>query len=142
MEFRESPTEKRAKAKAATAVVETEAVEAEVVKPKPKAKAKKSTKTTTHTKSGSLNAEMVVYYLTGLLELLLGTRLILAISNPNGSSGLIYRIVDPLTRPLYDLVYTTSGHEVGAGIILLSMLVYGLFGWGLGRLLRPTKPRS
>ena len=139
MEFRESPTEKRAK-EMATPTVKTEAVEAKVIKPaaNPKATVKKTTKTTAPTRSNSLNAEMVVYYLTGLLELLLGMRLILAITNPNGSSGFIYAIVDPLTRPFYNLFYTAGGHEPGAGIILLSMLVYGLFGWGLGRLLRPS----
>ena len=142
MEFRESPTEQRAKAKGATAVVETEAIETEVVEAKPKASVTKPTKTTTRARSGSLNAEMVVYYLTGVVELLLGIRLILAITNPNGSNGFIYTIVDPLTRPFYDLFYTTGGHEPGVGIILLSMLVYGLLGWGVGRLLRPTSRRS
>ncbi len=149
MEFRESPTEKRAKEKA-TPVVEAEVVEAKPkAKPKTKTQAKakpktvkQTTKTTTPAKSRSLNAEMAVYYLTGLVEILLGVRLILAISDPNGSGGLIYGVVDPLTRPFYDLFYTTGGHEPDASIILLSMLVYGLFGWGLGRLLRPSSKRG
>jgi len=141
MEFRESPTEKRAKDKAATVVeaepIETEMIEAEVVKP---AKTPKKTKPAVADPKAKTtrSVERIVYYLTGLVELLLAVRLILAISDPNGSSGFVYTIADPLTRPFYDLFYTTGGHEPGVGIILLAMLVYGLFGWGLGRLLRPS----
>jgi len=142
MEFRESPTEKRAKEKSAVVEagpVETEVLDDAVTKSTPKPK---PTKTVATKRKTTTSAEMIVYYLTGLVEILLGIRLILAMSNPEGSSGFVYTIVDPLTRPFYDLFYTTGGHEPGVGIILLSMLVYGLIGWGLGRLLRPNGNRA
>jgi uncharacterized protein YggT (Ycf19 family) len=138
MEFRESPTEKRAKEMTAP-VVEAEVIELELEPtpaPTPSPVKTTKTKTTTPSTSRGQGVEMIVYYLTGLVEVALVIRLILAISNPDGSTGFVYRVVDPLTRPFYDLFYTTGGHEPGVGIILLAMLVYGLLGWGVGRLLR------
>jgi len=141
MEFRESPTEKRAKEKTTAVVeagpVETESIEDEVATPPTKPKVSTKAKAPAKAKT-TRSAERIVYYLTGLVELLLAVRLILAISDPSGSTGFIYNVADPLTRPFYDLFYTTGGHEPGAGIILLAMLVYGLIGWGIGRLLRPS----
>jgi hypothetical protein len=119
MEFRESPTQQRAK---------EQSVEAEVVAPK---------KTTAPVSTG-LNYESVVYYLTGLVELVLGIRLIMALTDPNGSGKFIDTIADPLTRPFYELFGITAGHEPSAGLVIMAMVVYGFLGWGVGRLLRSS----
>jgi hypothetical protein len=160
MEFRESSNEKRVKerAEATAATVEPEVEveeieEAEVVteaplkaataKPKPKAVPKKAE---AKPRTSSPRLANGVYALTGVIELVLLLRLVSAVdnsggtmSNQSGFSAFIYNVADPLTRPFYDLFNTTSGHEPGVGVIVTAMIVYGLIGWGIGRLLRPSQ---
>jgi hypothetical protein len=164
MEFRESSNEKRVKDKQRSTVAEAEVVELEtaeepieptesaeelvaevVAEPK---KAKTQNKPAPKPKKAQTSAKWLglsslVYYVTGGIEVFLALRLLSLILNPSGSVAnqnggtlFIYNIADPLTRPFYDLFNTTGGHEPGVAVVLTAMIVYGLIGWGLIRLLR------
>lgn len=138
MDFRESPSEQRVKERTATTVTEPETAATETT----------VTERTTPSQAdlrrrGLFRAELVIYYILGVIEALLGIRLVLSLLNTTGtinnSSGFaqfIYDVADPLTRPFYGLFNTTIGGEPGFGVIITAMVIYGLVGWGLAKLLR------
>ena len=83
-----------------------------------------------------------VYGFTLALELILAIRLYLSLTNvqpsQSGVIGLFFTVGNPLTRPFYDLFNYISPQPT-ALLIFTSMVVYGLFGWGLGRLVHPIE---
>lgn len=133
MEFRDTPNEERLKER--TAVAEPETAR-EVTAP--------TTASETAVRNhGIFRAELIIYYILGVMEVLLGLRLVLAllnttdtINNASGFAQFIYNTADPLTLPFYGLFNTASGGEPGVGVIITAMVIYALVGWGIARLLR------
>lgn len=76
-----------------------------------------------------------VYFLVGLLEILLGLRFLLRLAgaNPeNTFAQIIYGISDPFVAPFSTLFISPTARN-GAAIfdvnVLIAMLVYALLGW-------------
>lgn len=82
----------------------------------------------------------IVWYITGILLVLLGLRFILALlgaNTTNGFANFIYGVSHPFIAPFFSLfnyhnyTYGTSHFEI---YTLVAMLVYGLIAWGLVKL--------
>ena len=102
---------------------------------------------TTETKSSSdvaehrnSVAERVVWFIAGILLILLGFRFVLALlgANPTNSfANFIYKTSHPFVAPFFSLfnyhnyVYGTSHFEV---YTLVAMVFYALVAWGIARL--------
>lgn len=91
-------------------------------------------------------ATQVVWYLVGLLEILLAGRFLLKLFSANtgaGFTGLIYYITGPLTYP-FSTVFSTSQVELNVfeWTTLLAMAVYWLIGWGIIKLFLVSKTVS
>lgn len=102
---------------------------------------------TTETKSSRDSAEhrtnvveRVVWYIAGILLVLLGLRFILTLlgaNTTNGFANFIYSSSHPFVTPFFSLfnyhhyTYGTSHFEV---YTLVAMLVYALIAWGIARL--------
>jgi cation transport ATPase len=84
-------------------------------------------------------AERVVWYVAGVLLVLLGFRFVLALlgANPsNGFADFIYDVSYPFVAPFfglfsYDLEYGVSRFEI---FTLVAMAVYTLVAWGVAKL--------
>lgn len=87
-------------------------------------------------------AYYVVYYLTGLLEILLVFRFVFKLLGANPSSGFvsfIYSLTGVFLAPFSGIFHTTAskGSEtvsVFDPAILVALVVYGLVGWGIAKL--------
>ncbi len=80
----------------------------------------------------------IVWYLVGIIEVLLGFRFILKLMGANSTAGFtnfIYMITKPLTIP-FSRVFGVSQIEgsLFEWTTLLAMVVYVLLGWGIIRL--------
>jgi len=92
-------------------------------------------------------AERIVWYLAGVLLVLLAFRFILAMlgANPsNGFANFIYSASHPFVAPFfslfgYDLRYGVSRFET---FTLVAMAVYAVVAWGLARLFTLNRPRA
>ncbi len=81
----------------------------------------------------------IVWYIVGLIEVLIAIRFILKVfgANPNSSFvDFIYNITGVLTAPfdsIFRVTSSTSGivHSVFEPSILVAAAVYGLIGWGI-----------
>ena len=90
-------------------------------------------------------AARIVWFITGVILAILAIRFIFVLlgANPaNGFANFIYDISDPLVSPFfslfnYDFVNGTSRFE---GYTLVAMLIYGLIGYGIARLLTISRP--
>ncbi len=88
----------------------------------------------------------IVWYVIGLIEILLVFRFLLKLfaANPNaGFTSVIYSLTQPLAAPFLS-VFRIS-HMDGAVFewtTLLALLVYTLIGWGVTRLLVMSKTVS
>ncbi len=88
-------------------------------------------------------AYYLVYYLTGLLEILLAFRFVFKLLGANPSSGFvsfIYSLTSGFLAPFSGIFHTSSSNgavtnSVFDPAILIAMVVYGLIGWGLAKLL-------
>lgn len=87
----------------------------------------------------------VVWYLAGLLLIVLGLRFVLTLlgANPsNGFANFIYSLSHPLVTPFFSLfnyrnyAYGTSHFEL---YTLIAILVYVLIAWGIVRLVTITR---
>ncbi len=85
-------------------------------------------------------AERVVWYIAGVLLVLLGFRFLLSMlgaNTTNGFANFIYSTSHPFVSPFFSLfnyknsTYGTSRFEV---YTLVAMLFYGLVAWGIARL--------
>lgn len=87
-----------------------------------------------------------VWYLLGLVEIILALRFILHLLAANGAAGFtqfIYSVSLPFIAP-FQAVFPASGARghVFEWTTLLSMLVYGLVAWGIIKLLVMGRPVS
>jgi len=102
-------------------------------------------RTTPQSVAAANTAERVIWYIAGVLQVLLAFRFILALlgANPaNQFANFIYSASHPFVAPFfnlfgYDLRYGVSRFEV---FTLVAMLVYAVVAWGLSRLF--TLPRD
>jgi uncharacterized protein YggT (Ycf19 family) len=97
--------------------------------------------------SGSTLAARVIWYVAGVLLILLAFRFVLALlgANPNnGFANFIYSVSHPLVAPFfglfgYNLRYGVSRFEI---YTLVAMAVYTVIAWGLARLATIEQPRQ
>ncbi len=94
--------------------------------------------------SGSQTIEYIIYFIFGLLDILLAFRLILKLTGASTSSGfvnLIYDITRIFILPFEgifnqgsaDILETTSVFEPAT---LVALVVYGILAWGIVKLIR------
>lgn len=89
--------------------------------------------------SGPVLLARVIWFLTGVLLVLLAFRFVFALlgANPaNGFANFIYTVSHPFVAPFfslfnYHLLYGVSRFEI---YTLVAMAVYLIIGWGLARL--------
>ena len=88
----------------------------------------------------------IVWYILGLLEVLLAFRFVLKLLGANATAGfthLIYGITGPFAIPFLNVVKTTKVEgSVLEWTTLLAMLVYWLIAWGIVKLLLMGKTVS
>lgn len=100
---------------------------------------KREVVTDTTTVPGSVVAQRVVWYITGVIVALLGLRLVLQLLGANEGNGFvdfIYSLSGVFAGPFfgmfsYEPSYGVSYFEVGT---LIAMVVYTLAGWGVAKL--------
>lgn len=104
------------------------------------------TNATTTEPSGNMAAR-VIWYIAGVLLILLAFRFVLALlgANPsNGFANFIYSVSHPFVAPFfglfgYDLRYGVSRFE---SFTLVAMAVYAVIAWGLAKLVTLSQPRT
>ena len=87
-------------------------------------------------------AQNVVWYLLGLVEILLAIRFILKLFGANSASSfvnLVYNVTGVLTAPfdsVFGVTSTTAGttHSVFEPSIIVAAVVYALIAWGIVKL--------
>lgn len=92
-------------------------------------------------------AARVIWYVAGVLLVLLAFRFVLALlgANPNnGFANFIYTVSHPFVAPFfslfgYNLRYGVTRFEV---FTLVAMAVYAIIAWGLARLVTINRPRT
>lgn len=106
-----------------------------------------ATRTTTESVKSAkpgFKAELLVYYLTGIVLVLLAFRFglsLLGANRGNAFAALVYGLTAPLVAPFFGLF----GHEFQYGVskfeieTLVAMAVYGLVGWGIAKLIRISR---
>lgn len=92
----------------------------------------------------------LVWFVYGLVAVLLAGRFILKLTGANGGTGfvkLVYSATNVLSKP-FDAIFgattasTTHFNSVFEPSILVAIVVYGLIAWGIVRLLDINKPRD
>jgi uncharacterized protein YggT (Ycf19 family) len=105
-----------------------------------------STSSVSAANKGAFQFYNVVYYIVGLLEVILVIRLALKILGANPSSGFVsfmYSLTDPFVAPFAGIFNTAVANKdqivsVLEPSVLIAMVVYALVGWGLARLIAVT----
>ncbi|MBX4188157.1 MAG: YggT family protein [Candidatus Doudnabacteria bacterium] len=91
-------------------------------------------------------ATQVVWYITGIIETLLGLRFILRLIGANPGAGFVdavYTITAPLVQPFNNIVRNAStGGSVFDWNTLIAMIVYWLLAWAIVRLFFIGRPVS
>ncbi len=86
----------------------------------------------------------VVWYVLGIMEFLLGFRVLLKVLSANPFSGfanLIYSLSDPLANPFSGILrITVVGTSVFEWSTLIAMAVYALLAYGIVKLIEFIKP--
>jgi hypothetical protein len=85
----------------------------------------------------------LVYYVVGVIEVLLSFRLVFKILGANPESGFvsfIYAVTGIFLAPFYGIfqTFTTQGAETTSFLepaTLIAMAVYGIIGWGIAKLI-------
>jgi len=93
--------------------------------------------------NGNTTAQNVVWYILGLVEILLGLRFTLKLFGANSANSfvdLIYSVTRPLTAPfdsIFGVTNTTTGqtNSVFEPSILVAGFVYALVAWGIVKLI-------
>ena len=93
-------------------------------------------------------AAKVVWYILGVVEVLIAFRFVLKLLGANPSSGFvdfIYSVTGVLTAPfdtIFGVTQATAGqvHSVFEPSILVAVAVYALIGWGIVKLLSINRP--
>ena len=93
----------------------------------------------------------VVWYILGLIEILLGFRFVLKLFGANPTSGFVdfvYNLTGILTAP-FDKIFSVSRPETGDVVrsvfepsILVAAVVYLIIAWGIVKLLTINRPTS
>jgi len=99
---------------------------------------------------GWLQAKRIVYYVLGVLEVLLAFRFILRLLGANPASGFvffIYSITQVFLAPFYGIFrsFITQGIEtrsVFEPATLIAMLVYAIIAYGIARLIELLSDRA
>jgi len=99
---------------------------------------------------GSLKAKKIVYYLLGIVEILLACRFILRLlgANPvNTFVKIIYSITNALLWPFSGIFRSavTTGIETKSFMepaTIIAMIVYAIVGWGIVKLIEIMKKSS
>ncbi len=86
----------------------------------------------------------VVYYLAGILEVLLALRFVLQLLGASPASSFtnfIYQLTEPLVAPFYGVFQTTLNYGTARFDLetLLAMVIYALIAWGIANLIRLAK---
>jgi hypothetical protein len=92
----------------------------------------------------------VIWYIYGLIAVLLVIRFILKLTGANGNAGFVkvtYSITDVLSKPfdaIFGVVTASNGRfaSVFEPSILVAIVVYGLIAWGIVKLIDINKPRD
>ncbi len=88
----------------------------------------------------------VIWYILGIIEVLLGFRVVLRMLGANPQAGfanLIYSLSSPLTLPFSGILPTTAGeNSVLEWSTFVAMIVYVLLAYGLVELLQFIKPTN
>jgi len=100
----------------------------------------------TATETGPNLLARIIWFIAGILLILLAFRFVFALlgANPNnGFANFIYTTSHPFVAPFfglfgYDLRYGVSRFE---SFTLVAMAVYALIAWGLARLVTLAEPR-
>jgi hypothetical protein len=96
------------------------------------------------TKKAIFRAYQVVWYILGLIEVILAFRVLLRFIGANPNSGfvaLIYGISAPFALPFRGIVRASSaGTSVLEWTTLIAMLVYVIIAWGIVKLFQFAKP--
>lgn len=100
---------------------------------------------------GKTIASNIVWFIVGLIEVLLAFRFVLKLLGANPSSGFvdfIYGITGILTAP-FDKIFSVAKPETGDVVgsvfepsILVAAIVYALLGWGIVKMLNLNRPNS
>jgi hypothetical protein len=101
---------------------------------------------TTTSLSGVTLLARIIWYIVGVLEVLLAFRFVLALLGANSSNGFanfIYNVSHPFVAPFfslfgYKLHYGVSHFEVDT---LVAMLVYVIIAWGIVKLVTISQPQ-
>jgi hypothetical protein len=89
--------------------------------------------------SGAVIGRRIVYYITGFIVILLLIRMILLLLGANQGNAFVdfvYGLSGVFAMPFYGIFsYTpTYGSSVFETSTVVAILVYGLVGWGIGKL--------
>jgi hypothetical protein len=95
------------------------------------------------TNTGAFQASYIVYYIVGLIEVLLTFRLVFKLLGANPSSpfvSFIYSFSAMFVAPFAGIFHTTTTGGVDATAVLepatvIAMIVYALLGWGIAKLI-------
>ena len=97
---------------------------------------------------GLLLAQSLASYILGVVEALLGIRLVLALfdlagtlTTTNTFARFIFQITNPLIAPFASL-FNASTSDPGIWTIAFAMLIYGITGYAVVRLFRLGQPRE
>jgi hypothetical protein len=92
-------------------------------------------------------AERIVWFVAGVLEVLLGLRFLFALlgANPNnGLASFVYNVTHPFVAPFFSLFnynyVDANGVHRFEIYTLVAMLIYGLIAWGIARLVTIRRP--
>jgi hypothetical protein len=88
-------------------------------------------------------AQNVIWYILGLIEILIGLRFVLKLLGANSASSfvdMIYNVTGVLTAPfdsIFGVTKTTAGqtHSVFEPSILVAAVIYALIAWGIAKLI-------
>ena len=108
----------------------------------------------THSTASSANPKAtlvnVIWFIYGVISILLIIRFILKLTGANGDSGfvkMIYTITNVLSKPfdaIFGVTTATNGKftSVFEPSILVAIVVYALIAWGIVKIITINKPRD
>lgn len=102
------------------------------------------------TGEGNLKARKIVYYLLGVLEVLLAFRLVFKLLGANPQSSFvafIYSVSQAFLSPFSGIFKSavTKGFETQSVLeptTIIAMIVYAVIAWGIAKLIEISKPRE
>lgn len=96
--------------------------------------------------SGIVVAQRIIWYIVGIISIIIALRFVLLLLGANQSAGfvdLVYGISSIFVAPFVGIfgepAYGTSVFEISS---LLAIAVYLLIGWGLAKLITVSRPRE